>query len=115
MLPPRAAQASPNYRRTFSAHLSIGMAESNEEYQHGKPTEGMCCLCTMEDITEEDQNYGEKKREGENEDENDYFSFDTPNLIPHSIRRYHTFIIATTIQKSRISVISINAMAGCTI
>jgi hypothetical protein len=38
------------------------MAEStNEEYQHGKPTEGMCCLCTMEDITEEDQNYGEKK------------------------------------------------------
>mmetsp|Transcript_27705 Transcript_27705/g.56551 ORF Transcript_27705/g.56551 Transcript_27705/m.56551 type:complete len:161 (-) Transcript_27705:145-627(-) len=29
------------------------------EYQHGKPTEGMCCLCTMEDITEEDQNYVE--------------------------------------------------------
>lgn len=31
--------------------------------QHDKPTEGMCCLCTMEDITEEDQNYGERKRE----------------------------------------------------
>ena len=42
------------------------MAEStNEEYQHGKPTEGMCCLCTMEDITEEAQNYGEKKRQRE--------------------------------------------------
>mmetsp|Transcript_2654 Transcript_2654/g.4295 ORF Transcript_2654/g.4295 Transcript_2654/m.4295 type:complete len:161 (+) Transcript_2654:73-555(+) len=26
---------------------------------HGKPTEGMMCLCTMEDITEEDQNYVE--------------------------------------------------------
>ena len=47
---------------TFSGiSLSTGMAESNEEYQHGKPTEGMCCLCTMEDITEEAQNYGEKK------------------------------------------------------
>jgi hypothetical protein len=37
------------------------MAESEEyhdEYEHGKPTDGMCCLCTMEDITEEDQNYG---------------------------------------------------------
>ena len=26
---------------------------------HGKPTDGMCCFCTMEDITEEDGNYGE--------------------------------------------------------
>ncbi|VEU34438.1 unnamed protein product [Pseudo-nitzschia multistriata] len=26
---------------------------------HGKPTEGMCCLCTMEDITEENGNYVE--------------------------------------------------------
>jgi hypothetical protein len=26
--------------------------------EHGKPTDGMCCLCTMEDITEEDGNYG---------------------------------------------------------
>mmetsp|Transcript_111332 Transcript_111332/g.227996 ORF Transcript_111332/g.227996 Transcript_111332/m.227996 type:complete len:87 (+) Transcript_111332:25-285(+) len=25
---------------------------------HGKPTEGMCCFCNMEDITEEDGNYG---------------------------------------------------------
>ena len=31
----------------------------NESYQHGKPADGMCCLCTMEDITDEDQNYGE--------------------------------------------------------
>ena len=30
----------------------------NESYEHGKPTDGMCCLCTMEDITDEDQNYG---------------------------------------------------------
>jgi hypothetical protein len=30
-----------------------------EPHQHGRPTEGMCCLCTMEDITDEDQNYGE--------------------------------------------------------
>ena len=27
--------------------------------EHGKPTDGMCCLCTMEDITEEDGNYVE--------------------------------------------------------
>lgn len=27
--------------------------------EHGKPKNGMCCLCTMEDITEEDGNYGE--------------------------------------------------------
>ena len=27
--------------------------------EHGEPTEGMCCLCTMEDITKEDGNYGE--------------------------------------------------------
>lgn len=33
------------------------MSES-QEYPHGKPTDGMCCLCTYEDITEEDQNYG---------------------------------------------------------
>ena len=26
--------------------------------EHGNPTEDMCCLCTMEDITEEDSNYG---------------------------------------------------------
>jgi len=34
------------------------MEAFSTDYQHGKPTEGMCCLCTMEDITEEDQNYG---------------------------------------------------------
>ena len=32
--------------------------ESGNVYQHGIPPEGMCCLCTMEDITEEDLNYG---------------------------------------------------------
>lgn len=59
MLPPQASS------QTFSSGISLsGMAESNEEYQHGKPTEGMCCLCTMEDITDEDQNYGEKKKRG---------------------------------------------------
>jgi hypothetical protein len=26
--------------------------------QHGKPSEGMMCLVSMEDITEENQNYG---------------------------------------------------------
>ncbi|KAL3816829.1 hypothetical protein ACHAXA_005107 [Cyclostephanos tholiformis] len=35
------------------------MAESRNEYQHGIPSKGMCCLCTMEDITEEDLNYVE--------------------------------------------------------
>lgn len=58
VLPPQASS------QTFSGISLSGMAESNEEYQHGKPTEGMCCLCTMEDITEEDQNYGEKKKRG---------------------------------------------------
>ncbi len=37
--------------------------DNGEHYQHGKPYEGMCCLCTMEDITEEDGNYGERERE----------------------------------------------------
>uniref|UniRef100_A0A7S2S4X0 Uncharacterized protein n=1 Tax=Eucampia antarctica TaxID=49252 RepID=A0A7S2S4X0_9STRA len=32
------------------------MATVNE---HGKPSDGMCCLCTMEDITEKLQNYVE--------------------------------------------------------
>jgi len=31
---------------------------SSDDYVHGKPSEGMCCACTYEDITEEDQNYG---------------------------------------------------------
>jgi len=26
--------------------------------EHGEPVEGMCCLCTMEDITNEEKNYG---------------------------------------------------------
>mmetsp|Transcript_9937 Transcript_9937/g.17647 ORF Transcript_9937/g.17647 Transcript_9937/m.17647 type:complete len:158 (+) Transcript_9937:76-549(+) len=34
------------------------MAE-DDAYEHGTPTDGMCCLCTMEDITNEDQNYVE--------------------------------------------------------
>jgi hypothetical protein len=38
------------------------MAESGNEYQHGVPSEGMCCLCTMEDITDEDLNYGKESR-----------------------------------------------------
>ena len=37
----------------------ITMAEESEPHEHGHPTEGLCCLCTMEDITDEDQNYGE--------------------------------------------------------
>ncbi|KAL9182322.1 hypothetical protein ACHAXT_012974 [Thalassiosira profunda] len=32
---------------------------TEEEYEHGKPSDGMMCLVTMEDITEEDQNYVE--------------------------------------------------------
>mmetsp|Transcript_31976 Transcript_31976/g.48324 ORF Transcript_31976/g.48324 Transcript_31976/m.48324 type:complete len:166 (-) Transcript_31976:213-710(-) len=32
---------------------------NNDDYKHGKPTDGMMCLCTMEDITEEDKNYVE--------------------------------------------------------
>ena len=36
------------------------MSESKPD-QHGEPAEGMCCLCTMEDITVEDKNYGECK------------------------------------------------------
>ncbi|KAL3798980.1 hypothetical protein HJC23_005119 [Cyclotella cryptica] len=32
---------------------------NNDQYEHGSPTEGMCCLCTMEDITDEDENYVE--------------------------------------------------------
>lgn len=41
------------------------MPEAEEEEaqvaldEHGTPSDGMCCLCTMEDITDEDKNYGE--------------------------------------------------------
>jgi hypothetical protein len=31
---------------------------ANDAVVHGEPYEGMCCLCTMEDITIEDGNYG---------------------------------------------------------
>jgi hypothetical protein len=41
----------------ISSH--IPHEEGEDQYQHGKPYEGMCCACTMEDITEEDGNYGE--------------------------------------------------------
>jgi hypothetical protein len=30
-----------------------------QQFCHGSPSEGMMCLCTMEDITEETGNYGE--------------------------------------------------------
>jgi hypothetical protein len=42
----------------ISSSSSSSSSGSGMDYKHGKPTEGMCCLCTMEDITEEDQNYG---------------------------------------------------------
>jgi len=32
---------------------------ADDQHEHGLPTEGMCCLCTMEDITIEDKNYVE--------------------------------------------------------
>ena len=39
--------------------IANNMADNNsDDYVHGKPSEGMCCACTYEDITEEDQNYG---------------------------------------------------------
>lgn len=37
--------------------------EEEDQHVHGKPYDGMCCLCTMEDITLEDGNYG-TSREG---------------------------------------------------
>ena len=33
-------------------------SSSSISHEHGKPVDGMMCLCTMEDITEEDSNYG---------------------------------------------------------
>ena len=33
--------------------------KSSSSHEHGKPYEGMCCLCSMEDITEGDGNYVE--------------------------------------------------------
>ena len=43
------------------AERSSTMAEETHDApadQHGEPPDGLCCLCTMEDITLEDQNYG---------------------------------------------------------
>jgi hypothetical protein len=37
---------------------NLEMSDSEEPIEHGKPAEGMMCLCSMEDITEEDLNYG---------------------------------------------------------
>ena len=66
-------------------------ANLDEGYQHGKPCVGMCCLCTMEDITEEDGNYGEGKVV-------DYIQifiriqrpFDLANLSLHPLIRRHS-------------------------
>lgn len=33
---------------------------SENTSKHGEPTDGMMCLCTMEDITNEDKNYGKR-------------------------------------------------------
>jgi hypothetical protein len=45
---------------TQETNLIFAPMSSDEPYQHGKPSAGMMCLCTMEDITEEDQNYGKR-------------------------------------------------------
>lgn len=37
---------------------TTGTAQQQQQQQHGKPTEGMVCLSSMEDITEEAGNYG---------------------------------------------------------
>ena len=44
------------YLVTYNIMSSCDSVEPNDA--HGKPSDGMMCLCTMEDITEEDQNYG---------------------------------------------------------
>ena len=43
------------------ADTSYTLVEVDEpsDYSHGKPADGMECMATMEDITEEDQNYVE--------------------------------------------------------
>jgi hypothetical protein len=48
------------FRTGDSTHQSSKLTNQSTTMSitHGKPTEGMCCFCTMEDITEEDGNYG---------------------------------------------------------
>lgn len=42
----------------ISIQARNGASEVEDEPEHGTPNEGAMCLCTMEDITEEDGNYG---------------------------------------------------------
>ena len=35
------------------------MSDQQEKFEHGEPAEGMCCMCTYEDITLENENYVE--------------------------------------------------------
>jgi hypothetical protein len=37
-----------------------------QQYSHGRPIEGMACLCTMEDINDESGNYGKFENEKKN-------------------------------------------------
>ena len=45
--------ASPSNDNSINSNGASSVASA-----HGKPYDGMCCLCTMEDITIEDGNYG---------------------------------------------------------
>jgi len=40
-------------------HHAASTTTTTTDQRHGKPFDGMMCLCTMEDITIEDGNYGE--------------------------------------------------------
>jgi hypothetical protein len=36
----------------------VSIDDTHDHQQHGKPSEFMCCLVSMEDINEENNNYG---------------------------------------------------------
>lgn len=55
--PKDATETNDQSSPTRNHYSSLSSSTMETTYSHGKPSEGMCCLCTMEDIT--DDNYVE--------------------------------------------------------
>ena len=46
------------WKKQTRALIAVSTMSASGDGIHGVPADGMCCLCTMEDITVEDGNYG---------------------------------------------------------
>ena len=73
---------------------------TEEEHEHGKPSDGMMCLVTMEDITEEDQNYGT-------------YALQLVHVHRCNLTTFLSVLVAA--HPSRIPIIPIDEMEACSI